>query len=360
MKTLLTAALLSSCLCASAAEVVNLSAAQQTALGIATAPARAVPAGVSPPLPARVTVPTAQLQVIAAPQEGVIETLLVAEGESVSAGQELARIQSPRLLELQSDYLETHARHQLADGNYRRDRQLHQEGIIAERRLRESEAELHAQAAALARLRHVLALAGMDDAALDALRTRGELSGSLTVRAPYAGAILEQMAAVGERVAAADPLYQLAQLQPLWLEVHVPLQQAAGVQPGQRVVIPDLDLSAQVVAIGQRVHGVDQGVLIRAEISAGAERLRPGQFVQVQLEAGTGTHSLRVPRSAVFYAQERRYVFSAVPEGFRAVEVRIVAEEPTHLLVQGELGADSRIAISGVAAVKAAWLGNGE
>lgn len=360
MRALLTAALLLGSLGAAAAEVVAINATQRGALGITTAPVVAVEAGLSARLPARVAVPNAQLQVIAAPQDGLIEALLVAEGETVSAGQALARIQSPRLVELQSEYLETLARHTLAGSNYRRDQQLFKEGIIAERRLLETRAAYQELASSLARVQHLLTLAGLDAAALEALRTHRELSASLLVKAPHDGVILQQLATAGARVAAADPLYQLAQLKPLWLEIQVPLEQAGALQTGQAVRVSEPALTGRIVAVGQRVHGADQGVLIRAEISAGAEKLRPGQFVQAQIETGAGGTSFRVPRSAVFRAQDASYVFVMVAEGFRSVAVTVLAEEAEHLLVQGELGTDSEIAVSGVAAIKAAWLEGAE
>lgn len=359
MKALMMTALLVS-FGAGAAEVVDISAAQREALGISTAPAVAVESGLSAQLPARVAVPNAQLQVITAPQDGLIETLLVAEGEAVIAGQALAHIQSPRLVELQGDYLEAQARLELASNNYRRDQLLYKEGIIAERRLLETKAIHQEHAIAVARVKHLLTLAGLDDAALAALRAQRELSGRSIVKAPYDGVIIQQLATPGERVAAADPLYQLAQLDPLWLEIHVPLEQADTLQPGQTVHVSEPDLTGHIVSIGRRVHGQDQGVLVRAEIATGAGRLRPGQFVQAQLETGTATRAFRVPRAAVIRSQDKSYVFTEVAAGFRAVEVRILSEQPEHLLVQGELVANDGIAVAGVAAIKAAWLGGAE
>lgn len=360
MKAFITAALLTASLGAAAADIVSVGAAQRAALGIAVAPAVAVERGLGAYLPARVTVPNAQLQVIAAPQDGLIEALLVTEGEAVRQGQTVARIRSPRLVELQGEYLELQAAFALADSNQRRDRQLFADGIIAERRLQETRAAYRQAAGALARVRQLLTLTGFDSAALERLRTHGELSAGLPVSAPSDGIILQQMATPGARVAAADPLYQLARLDPLWLEIHVPLAQAAGLHAGQTVRVREPQLAGRIVAVGRAVHGTDQGVLIRAEVSAGADRLHPGQFVQAQIESGDGGAGFRVPRSAVVRVQERAYVFVATADGFEPVEVRVVAEESAHLLVQGGLQPGSGIAVAGVAALKAAWLGAGE
>ena len=359
MKSLVVAATLMISMNLAAAEILPFNAAQRAALGIEVEPVTEIDAGMSARLPAQVTVPNAQLQVIAAPLDGLIETLLVGEGEQLTAGQPLASLQSPRLLDLQGEYLEAYTRYDLARSAYSRDQQLYKEGIIAERRMLETKADYQESDASLARVRHLLELAGMDKAALANLRTDRKLSSSLIIRAPFDGVLLKQMVNVGERVAASDPVYEVGSLKPLWLEIHVPLAQAALLQAGQSVQVPDLGLAGRIVAIGQRVHGVDQGVLIRAEINAGAERLRPGQFVQVQLEMGTGG-SLRVPRSAVLRSEAKSYIFIEQPEGFLPVEVQVLHEEPEHLIIQADLAADSKVAVSGTAALKAAWLGGGE
>jgi cobalt-zinc-cadmium efflux system membrane fusion protein len=53
-----------------------------------------------------VAVPNPQLRVVAAPQAGVIEALLVAEGERVRARAGAGTLRSPELVDTQSSYLE--------------------------------------------------------------------------------------------------------------------------------------------------------------------------------------------------------------------------------------------------------------
>jgi multidrug efflux pump subunit AcrA (membrane-fusion protein) len=269
----------------------------------------------------------------------------------------MARIQSPTLLELQSEYLEVHTRYQLAKSNYDRDKQLNKEGIIAERRLLESKAQYQELLTTLARVKRMLELSGMDEPSLAALRSNRKLDSTLIVTAPFEGVVLEQMTTAGKRVEAADPLYRIASLKPLWLEVHVPLEQVADIKPGQTVIVPSLNVSGPIVTIGKMVHGADQGVLIRAEIHNGAEKLRPGQFLQVQLAVTSEQKYYRVPRSAVTRFEDNSYVFSAQADGFLPVQIKVISEETNALIIQTEIAALTRIAISGTAAIKAAWLG---
>jgi RND family efflux transporter MFP subunit len=338
--------------------LIRITPEQQRAIGIETAPLQATNYHSSPLLPAKVSVPNAQLQVITAPQGGLVEALLVSEGEAVAAGAPLLRIQSPSLLDLESDYLESRTRLALARQNYERDRQLHAEGIIAERRLLETHARYQELSTTVTRLQRLLELAGLDEAAFDALEQQRELSGTLVVRAPFEGVVLEQLVTLGTRVAAADALYRFARLKPLWLEIHVPLEQLGGDPQDRQVVVDDPPLRARIINVGSMVHGADQGVMIRAEVDEGSERLRPGQFVQARLATvAAAGDQFRLPREAVIRRKGATYVFAARAGGFEPVAATLVAEEPDHLVIRAPLASGTEIAVRGAAALKAAWLG---
>lgn len=357
MKRLFSAFLLMLALPVIAAELIPFTEQQRQAMNIETAPLKTTSSITSSNLPGKVAVPNAQLHIVTAPQKGLVETLLAAEGEAVNQGQALARIQSPAFLELQSEYLEVDTRYQLAKSNYDRDTQLNKEGIIAKRRLLESKAEYQELLTSLSRIKRTLELAGMDKQALSALRSSRKLDSTLVVTAPFDGVLLEQMTTAGNRVEAADPLYRIASLKPLWLEIHVPLEQLAGIQPGQAVLVPSLDISGSIVSIGKLVHGVDQGVLVRAEVHEGLEKLRPGQFLQVQLAIFSEQKKYRVPRSAVTRFKNSSYVFAAQADGFIPIKINVLSEENNALIIETELPAESQIATAGIAAIKAAWLG---
>lgn len=341
------------------AQNIALTPAQQAAVGIELAPLDRAGHALSRPYPAQVRVPNEQLRVVATPQDGVIEALLVAEGEVVTAGQPLARLLSPGLLDLQRDYLDALTRKRLAADAMNRDRTLFKEGIVAQRRALESAAAYQEQAAAVDRSRQALELAGMAEADLQRLEQERKLHSDLTVRAPLAGVVLEQLATAGQRVERAGPLYRVARLNPLWIEAHVPLEAAQEVHPGDAVLLSREGLTGTVVAVGRMVHEADQGVLVRAEVSEGTDALRPGQFVEVQF-SDDPAGALRVPSSAVVRHQGRTYLFIGSADGLTAVPVEEMQAEGDTVLVRGELPAAARIVIQGTAAAKAAWLGSTE
>ena len=343
------------------ADLVALSTDQQRAFGIELAAPERADAALTRRYPAQVQVPNRQLQVVAAPHAGVIESLLVAEGERVAAGQALARLRSPELVDAQSALLESATRLDLANSELARDQMLFKEGVIAERRLLESRAHQNELATLVEQRRQLLELAGLSSADIDALTASRRLNSSLPVSAPIGGVVLEQMVSTGQSVAAAAPLYRIAELHPLWVEVHVPVDQLGGFEIGGNVLLPSLGIRGTIITIGRMVHEEDQGVLVRAEVSEGAERLRPGQFIEVQVAAATQAgNRWRVPSSALLRNAGKAYVFVAREGGFVALPVKVLAEEEKSAVIYGDLGTNDRIAVSGTVALKAAWLGAGD
>jgi membrane fusion protein, heavy metal efflux system len=146
---------------ATAVDLIPVDPAQQNAFGIELAAPQAAGETLTRRYPAKVTVPNPQMRVVSAPQSGVLSALLVAEGEHVSAGQVLAEIKSPELVDTQSQYLESVTRLNLAESELKRDQMLYKEGVIAERRLLETQAKQRELATQVEQRRQLLALAGL-------------------------------------------------------------------------------------------------------------------------------------------------------------------------------------------------------
>jgi len=337
------------------AQTITLTEQQQQMLGVRTEAIQSTETSWSTTHPASVQVPNDQLRVISTPVPGLLERMAVAEGTSVSKGEILAEIMSPALLEQQSNYLDALSSLDLANTQMKRDRQLDQEGIISKRRFLETQSSYIRARTQAEQARQVLELAGMDQAELDQLAKDRQLSSKLKIRAPLDGVILEQIAVPGQRLEALDPIYRLGHLSPLWLEIHTPLEEVAQIQPGTGVQIESPAINARVITIGRMVHGEDQGVMVRAEVTEKSELLRPGQFVQVRLAITGKGQQFRIPRSSMIRDQDKTWVFVQSPRGFDPKEVTVINEEARYLIVSGPLTDGEHIAVSGTSALKAAW-----
>lgn len=343
-------------LCAVAADTIPLSQKQQTSLGIQTQILTRT-ADAASGWPARVDLPPNNLRMVVAPVAGLVTRLTKSEGEPVRAGETLASLASTELLAEQRGLMTAQARLKLARDNAARDEKLFAEGIIAESRLRNSKAELTQAQAEYNGQRAVLRAHGVGDRGL-ATAGAGNLSTSLGVAAPISGVVLEQLAQVGSRLEAGAPLYKLANLSRLILEIQLPASQANLLTIGQPVTVAGSQASGKILSVGAQVGGA-QTVMARAEIRDPQNRLRPGQNVEARLPGKTSGGVWVIPSQAIAWQAGKAHVFVAAPRGFRAVAVRVQSQTQQSALVSGLRG-DERIAVSGLAALKSMWQGGGE
>src|SRR5262252_4903977 len=87
-------------------------------------------------LPGTVVIPPQQLHVVAAPANGMVESMLVAADEQVKEGQPIARLRSPELVEAQRQFLAAVADEGLAVDRLRRAQFLFENKAMPERELR--------------------------------------------------------------------------------------------------------------------------------------------------------------------------------------------------------------------------------
>lgn len=346
-----------------AAEDIPLSAQQAQALDIVAAPLRKQEAGVATGLPAQVVIPNSQMRVVSAPVAGFVEAMRVAVNEQVKQGQVLARLESPTLIEAQRTFLQAVTRAALRRDNFGRDEKLFKEGIIAESRYITTKNDFTEASAELAERQQLLSLYGMSKAAIQQLRDQRILTSAVEIVSPLGGAVLEQLAVAGQRAEASAPLYKVASLSPLWLEIAVPLSRVAETGEGSKISVPAYQASGKVLSVGRGVDSANQTVMVRAEVTEGAERLRPGQQIEVLIEAiGAATEQWVVPNQALVRREGQVYVFVQTPGGFRVQAVTVVNAAAETSTIQAPLRGDERIAVRGVVALKGAWqgLGGGE
>ena len=91
-----------------------------------------------------------------------------------------------------------------------------------------------------------------------------------------------------------------------------------------------------------------------AEIATGADRVRPGLAVTVNVRADTdGPPQWVVPSAAVARHRERSWIFVRSADGVRAMPVEVVAQNARDASIRAELAPADRVATRGVVALLA-------
>lgn len=330
--------------------------AQVQALGIQTAPLQSQAESVRTSFPAQVVIPPNAEQVISSPVTGLISQLLVQPNQMVRVGTPLVRIASPELGQLQLQLLQSNTRATLARQTAKREQDLFDEGLIAQRRVQEAQAALQEAEATLKQSKTALRLSGMSMSVIDKVAASGNPQDSLVLAATQTGVVTEIKAKPGQRVDPTTPLIHLAQTGTLWLEIQVPVAESASWATGTKLKVQGRDITAQIMSSNATVASGSQMVVMRALVQGNAGQVRPGELLTAELPVAASAGAWGLPLSSVAHDGNQAYVFVRTPDGFEARPVKVSASSGQRIHVQGPLKAGEEVAVSGVVALKGAWL----
>ena len=239
--------------------------------------------------------------VIKARVAGEVKDILVREGDSVKAGQVLARIDPTevqrRWLQAQEQSLAAKAQMDIAQRQWDNNKALVEQGFISKAAMDNSLASYQGAVAS-----YKAAMAGADVAqkSLD----------DATLRAPFAGVIAARTAQVGERIGVDGKLLELVDLNQLEVEVPLSPSDSMDVRVGQVAQIQveerQHSIRAKVARISPSAQVGSRSVLIYLSLDQ-PEGLRHGLFVKGTLGLNTSA-ALAVPLSAVRTDRAKPYV----------------------------------------------------
>lgn len=306
--------------------------------------------------PGTVIIPQQQIRIVAAPAGGIVETLLVGQDDNVTAGQVVALVRSPDIVEAQRNYLGALSDNTLAADKLRRAQLLFEGKATPERELRIAETEASIAKAKLEERAQLLLLLGMSKEEFDTLQSTRAIASMLTLRAPIDGTVVTRHVGVGEQIKAAASIFTLGVLSPLRVNIQVPAQRLAAIAEGDAVTVPAYRVQGKIIRIGRTVDPTTQSATAVAEVDP-AGRLRPGLAVTAVIEvdqpaaAPDGGTAWSVPLTSVVRHRDQSWVFLRANGGFRAVPVQVVAEQQRSVTVRAGFTAQDEIAARGVLAL---------
>ena len=202
------------------AGAIKLTAEQLAANGlrIETAALGNFASGLS--LPGQLVLNTDREARVLSPITGMVRSTSVQIGAQVKAGTVLAVIESTQLSDVAARYLAARERQALAQSLFVREESLWQKKISAEQDYLAARRELNdARIETQSALQSLLAL-GMSEQDARALKPGGRLA-SYALRAPISGTVLSKDLTIGETVTSDKPLFRLADLSTLWIDLAV-------------------------------------------------------------------------------------------------------------------------------------------
>ena len=177
----------------------------------------------------------------------------------------------------------------------------------------------------------------------------------LRLTAPFDGTVIESQAVPGLRVDASAPLFRIARPGALGLEVQLPVGAASMLDVGASVMVEPDGPSGTIEQLGQRLSADSQTLPVRARLTTPG-RLRIGQFVTVRIQARVAA-GWQLPTAALVEFEGASWVFVRTPQGFAPRRVQRLFDDDGGTAIDAALAASDRVAVSGVAELKALALG---
>lgn len=266
---------------------------------------------------------------LVATQPALVDALLVEEGDRVEDGQVLARLDG-RGVALQA----AAAGVQLKNLERELERLESAGGVI-------SKEELDKQAYAVAEARA-------------AVKLQRHQIGLTSVRAPFTGTITARKIEVGALAGTATPLFSIADLTVLEIDLHLPERDAATVKIDAEVELELVDGSTFAGKIVRRAPVVDATtgtVKFTVRASAFPANAAPGAFARARVLVDARPAAPSLPRTAIFEIEGVPHVY-VIDEGKarrRPVELGLVGTDAAE--IRSGVGAEDIVVADGNAGI---------
>ena len=277
---------------------VKLTSSRQQLIGVQTGMTEMRSLGRSVRTVGRVAVDETRLYKISTKFDGYIEKLYVnVTGQQIRKGQPLFSVYSPDLLATQQEYL------------------------LALRAAKESPS-------LLAAARQRLHLWDITPAEIKELERTGAARKSITIYSPTNGYVLNKIAVDGARVTAGEPLFEIANLDHVWIQADVYESELQFIRLGAVATstlsyIPGRTWTGRVTFIAPTVDPMTRTVKVRSEFDNPDGALKPDMFGDVVIQQ-PAREVIVVPDSAVLQTGTRSVVFVVNGDGtFEPREVSV-------------------------------------
>ncbi len=177
------------------------------------------------------------------------------------------------------------------------------------------------------------------------------------ITAPIDGVVMSRDALVGDVASEGKPLFEIADLSSLWVDLHIFGNDAEHIPPGARVEITRLSDAASAQSVIERIlpgtATASQSTIARARLANADGRWRPGAAVRARITVDEQAASLVVPLSAVQDYRGGSAVFVCVDDTYEARPVELGKRDARSVEILSGLQAGDQVVVEQSYLIKA-------
>ena len=178
-----------------------------------------------------------------------------------------------------------------------------------------------------------------------------------SITAPISGVVMARTASVGMSAAEGAPLFEIADLSTLWVDLHIFGRDAGHIEAGVPVTVSRLSDGASEQTTLERVlpgtATASQSTIARASLRNADGRWRPGSAVKARITVDRAAVGLVVPVTALQTAEDRDVVYVQQGDVYHTRPVKLGRRDAERVEVLEGLKAGEQIVVTQSFLIKA-------
>jgi len=306
-------------------------------IGLETAEAFLMPLELTISVPGRIVPDQNQVAVVSPFIESSINEVFVNIGDKVESNEMLLCLTSPEIGMLRAEYGKAKAELDIKRQNFKRQLKLFGEKIISRKSYQEAELEQKISEIQYNYAIQKLLAVGVQNDEIDNPPTGrcDNIGSTIHICAPISGIVTSRYASIGQKVDLSTQLFEIMNLDTVWLEADIFEKDLTKLQMGQTVKVkvsayPQNIFIGKIFYIGNNLNSDTKTINILVQIKNKEGKLKPGMFAETNIVVGEKQSTLVVQKETVledenlkvvFVREEGEYHRHVVTTGIESVEM---------------------------------------
>lgn len=289
---------------------------------------------------------------------GIVRNVTKTVGDSVTAGEILAVIDSRELADAKAEYFAARAREKLAMTMHAREKTLWEKQISSEQDFLDAQqawAEVRIERRSAEQKFRALGLPGAMAEMLD--DESDETITQYEIRSPMDGIVVEKHIALGESLDANSDIFTIVDMDSVWVNLTVYIKHLAAIHKGQTVVLRSdhsgVQVRGEVVMITPFAEESTRSATARVILDNRDARWMPGTFVTGFVSTSEDSLLVVIPRNALQQIEGSDVVFVEHEDGFEATSVTTGRTDREHVEILAGLAPGTPYVAAGAFELKA-------
>lgn len=253
-------------------------------------------------------VPPQNLVNISAVMGGFVRKTDIIQGMQIKKGDVLAVIENQDFIQIQQDYLDTKAKLEYTEQEYKRQEELSRENVSSAKTFQQVTSEYKSLSAKHTALQQRLATVGISLKELE----KGKITNSVSLYSPIDGYVTTVNVNIGKFVNPVDVLFEIVDTDHLHVELSVFEKDIEKIKIGQKLHFflanePEKERQATIYLINPKINP-DRTIRVHCHLDKKELNLMPNTYLKAIIDLGDNTVNA-LPEEAIVNFEGNEYVF---------------------------------------------------